>query len=142
MSIKYYLSILFVFLSTAFFLESVKIISLPFRLSLPSPWGTGTWNTGIGALLRSSTVIFLYDIVNSPVGLLLPAGLIAFAIYRLVKSEPKPIIESIILIGIAIILFILKFNLITPRQIGLAFWPIILVVSILMFISARNNRYN
>lgn len=141
MSIKLFLSSIFLFLSTAFYLESLKIISIPFKLNLPSPWG-GTWSTSVGALLRSSTIVFLYDIVRSPLGLLLPIGLITFSTYRLLKSPSKPIIESIIIMGLAIILLIMKYNLIGVRYIGQAFWPLIIIFAILILISIRNNQSN
>lgn len=141
MPIKYYLSILLLFFSTIFYLESLKIISIPFKLNLSSPWG-GTWNTSVGALLRSSTIVFLYDIARSPLGLLLPIGLITFATYRLLKSPSKPIIESIIIVGLAIIILIMKFNLIGARYIGQAFWPIMILFAVLMLISIRNNQSN
>lgn len=140
MSIKYYISILFVFLSTVFYLESLKVISLPFKFTYQTAWGPYT--SIISNTIRSTTILFLYDIAISPLGLLLPIGLIAFAIYILVMSESKPVIEAIIIVGLAIIILIVKFNLIGARYIGQAFWPIIILFSILMFISARNNRYN
>jgi hypothetical protein len=139
MSIKSFFSSILLVLSTVLFLESLKIISLPFKFTYQTAWGPYT--SSISNTIRSTTILFLYDIARSPLGLLLPIGLIAFAIYRLVVSESKPVIEAIIIVGLASIILIMKFNLIGFRYIGQAFWPILILFSILILISSRNNNY-
>ena len=139
MSIKSFFSSILLVLSTVLFLESLKIISLPFKFTSQTAWGPYT--SSISNTIRSTTILFLYDIARSPLGLLLPIGLIAFAIYRLVVSESKPVIEAIIIVGLATIILIMKFNLIGFRYIGQAFWPILILFSILILISSRNNNY-
>jgi hypothetical protein len=121
------------------FLESLKIIALPFNFTYQSFWGPYT--SSISSMIRSTSITLLYDLVNNPLLLLLSVGLIAFAIYRLSKSELNTIIETFILVSFAIILLAMRFGLIRPSFLGQAFWPIIILFSVLMLISSRNNNY-
>ena len=139
MSIKSFFSSILLVLSTVLFLESLKIIALPFKFTYQSFWGPYT--SSISSTVRSTSTVLLYDLVNNPLLLLLSVGLIAFAIYRLSKSELNTIIETFILVSFAIILLAMRFRLINLRLLGQAFWPIIILFSVLMLISSRNNHY-
>jgi hypothetical protein len=139
MSIKSFFSSISLVLSTVLFLESLKVISLPFNFTYQSFWGPYT--SSISSMIRSTSITLLYDLINNPLILLLSIGLIAFAIYRLSKSELNTIIETFILVSFAIILLAMRFRLINLRLLGQAFWPIIILFSVLMLISSRNNNY-
>jgi hypothetical protein len=139
MSIKSFFSSILLVLSTVLFLESLKIIALPFKFTYQSFWGPYT--SSISSTVRSTSTVLLYDLVNNPLLLLLSVGLIAFAIYRLSKSELNTIIEIFILVSCAIILLAMRFRIINLRLLGQSFWPIIILFSVLMLISSRNNHY-
>ena len=139
MSIKSFFSSILLVLSTVLFLESLKVISLPFKFTYQSFWGPYT--SSISSIIRSTSTVLLYDLVNNPLLLLLSVGLIAFAIYRLSKSKLNTIIETIILVSCAIILLAMRFRIINLRLLGQSFWPIIILFSVLMLISSRNNNY-
>jgi|GEM_PF-5333022 hypothetical protein len=139
MSIKSFFSSILLVLSTVLFLESLKIIALPFNFTYQSFWGPYT--SSISSMIRSTSIVLLYDLVNNPLILLLSIGLIAFAIYRLSKSELNTTVETVILVSFAIILLSMRFRLILPTLLGQAFWPIIILFSVLMLISSRNNNY-
>jgi hypothetical protein len=139
MSIRSFFSSILLVLSTVLFLESLKVISLPFKFTYQSFWGPYT--SSISSIIRSTSTVLLYDLVNNPLLLLLSVGLIAFAIYRLSKSKLNTIIETIILVSCAIILLAMRFRIINLRLLGQSFWPIIILFSVLMLISSRNNNY-
>ena len=139
MSIKSLFSSILLVLSTVLFLESLKIISLPFKFTYQTAWGPYTSN--ISNTIRSTSMLLLYDLINNPLLLLLSIGLIAFAIYKLSKSESNTTVETIILVSFAIILLVMKSTIIHPILIGQAFWPVIILFSLLMLISSRNNNY-
>ncbi len=87
-------------------------------------------------------MIGLYSLVYVPTLLLLSMVLIAFAIYRLLKSKLNTTIEIFILVSFAIILLAMSFSLgFANLLLAKAFWPIIILFSILMLISSRNNNY-
>ncbi len=139
MSIKSFFSSILLVLSTVLFLESLKVIALPFKFTYQTAWGPYT--SSISSIIRSTSTVLLYDLVNNPLLLLLSIGLIAFAIYRLSKSELNTTVETVILVSFAIILLSMRFRLILPTLLGQAFWPIIILFSVLMIISSRNNNY-
>jgi len=139
MSIKSFFSSILLVLSTVLFLESLKIISLPFKFTYRTAWGP--YVSSASNIIRSTSIVLLYDLINNTLLLLLSIGLIAFAIYRLSKSESNTTVEIFILASFPIMLLVMKSNIIHPILIGQAFWPVIILFSILMLISSIKNNY-
>ncbi|MEY3471318.1 MAG: hypothetical protein RLZZ223_668 [Candidatus Parcubacteria bacterium] len=97
-----------------------------------------------GVVIMGFGVLWLLDnfrIINAPsLWEWIPIILIAFGVWRLVNSQFKSFIDSIILIVSGITIGLLQLDIITMRQILLAFWPVVVILIGMWFISSGKKK--
>lgn len=85
-----------------------------------------------GSILVGIGIVWLLDnfgVIDAPsFGQWLPIVLIAFGVWRLLFSQFKAIVESIIWIGSGVTIGLLQLDIITMRQVLRAFLPVIVIL--------------
>ena len=98
----------------------------------------------LGSILVGIGIVWLLDnfgVIDTPsFAQWLPIVLIAFGVWRLLSSQFKALVESIIFIGSGITIGLLQLDIITMRQVLSAFWPVILILIGLWALSSGNNK--
>lgn len=97
-----------------------------------------------GSVLVGIGIVWLLDsfgVIEAPsFGQWLPIILIAFGVWRLLSSQFKAIVESIIWIGSGVTIGLLQLDIITVRQLFRAFWPVIVILIGLWVLSSGKKK--